>query len=172
MKKSLLLIALLFAATGAAMADSTSATSAGTTVTVNVVAPISVSCASTFTINNALASSSGARETTPKSFNCTPSTTGITPDSSGVVWSAISTTLTANGQTAIPASAISLSSTSGGTYAALNSDNSTYVSFLTESSTTSDAVQPVFVKVNVPQSQAAASYTGTLTVQLSVTFTP
>ena len=172
MKKSLLLLIALFAFTGAAMADSTSATSSGTALTVNVVAPISVSCDSALTINNALAASGSPRSTTPKAFSCTPTTAGITPDSNGVVWSAISTDLTSSGKTPIGAANISLSPTSGGTYVAMNSDNATYATFLTESSTSSDTAQSVYVKVSVPTAQAAAAYAGTVTVQLAVTFTP
>lgn len=152
-----------------AWADSTSATSSGTAVTVNVVAPIAINCDATFTINNALASGTGPRSTSPKAFNCELITAGITPDSDGVVLSAISTDLI-HGSDVIPASDISLSSTSGGTYTAMNADNLTYAAFLTESTATSP--QAVYAKVNIPQNQAAGSYTGTITVALDVTFTP
>lgn len=52
----------------------------------------------------------------------------------------------------------------------MNADNLTYAAFLTESTATSP--QAVYAKVNIPQNQAAGSYTGTITVALDVTFTP
>lgn len=79
MKKTLLSIAFLLAFTGVAMADSTTA-SATTTLTVNVVTPVTLTCPETLSYNLVAGST-----TTPagKSFSCTTSG-GPTPSTGGV----------------------------------------------------------------------------------------
>ena len=74
MKRLLVLLVALFAFTGAAMADTTSATSS-TTLNVNVIAPLTLSCTSSITFNVV---KSGTADQTPAGKQITCSTGGGT----------------------------------------------------------------------------------------------
>jgi hypothetical protein len=178
MKQILLCMTVLLAFTGAAMATDVTDTSESTTVAlaVNVLSSVTIDCGSPTLTFQAVPSATADTTLTAKSVSCTINAGGRVPTSSGsgVVLQAslVGGNLTDGATTpnTIDASEVKLSPTGSSGWTAMQSDGS-FVAFLTQDAMP-DSPQAVYVQVTVPEGQAPAHYTGTLDLQLAVTYTP
>ena len=170
MKKILLCMASLVVFTGVAMADSTTATST-TQLNITVIAPVTLSCTTSITLNT-LKAASGATTSSAHLVTCTVGGGAITGVSSAKLEWEVTDLNDLPSTDTLPATAISVSTTSGGTFVAATASGS----YATVSNDTADstlsASYPIYVEATVPADQVPAAYTGTMTERLTVTYAP
>jgi hypothetical protein len=170
MKKSLVILAVMAALPLAALAADTTSATTSSTLNVTVMTPVALTCPTTIAFQ-VVQHATGTTNSAPKAVACSvtggPAATTVT--SQILSWSVTDLT---SGTDTLSASAIAASQTSGGTFVAATAASTPIALFTDAASTSMTDTYDFYLQAQVPASQAAAAYTGTVTFALDVVYTP
>lgn len=137
-------------------------------LSISVIVPIGLGCdAVSLTM---IAPASGSHPNSGKPVTCTINNGAIAWNE--MLWQAeMAGNLTASGQTLL-ANAIGVSSSSSGPFSALSVTEWTTIADNTSGGSALPSTFTFYVNATIGSGQAAATYTGTMEIQLTVTYTP